>query len=222
MVIYNIFPIIVLFVGGKGRTGTMICAWLVYNGHFDESAEVLEYFGDRRTDTSIGSKYQGVETPSQARYIDYFSQIITQLDGIIPENKSVKLETISIEGIVNVGHGDGSDISCNILIDRQHLFHFDIGTETNCSAFYNRNEDILIVTPINCPILIGDVRFKFNCRSKKVPKGYEGCAFYFWINTSFIKNEKSISFDREVLDNPHKIKTWKIYTKKFKVTLNFA
>jgi len=25
----------------------------------------LEYFGDRRTDLSVGNKFQGVETPSQ-------------------------------------------------------------------------------------------------------------------------------------------------------------
>lgn len=216
-----IMIILFSFSGGKGRTGTMICAWLVYNGHFDESAEVLEYFGDRRTDTSIGTKYQGVETPSQARYIDYFSQIITQFDGKIPEKKTIKLETINIEGISKIGKGNGSDMACIILIDREHLFHLNFGSETNCTAFYNREEDMLIITPFNCPLLIGDVRFKFHCHSSKVPKGYESCAFYFWLNTSFV-NEKVLSFTREALDNPHKMKTWKIYSPKFKVTLTFS
>lgn len=80
-----------------GRTGTMVCTWLIDSDQF-ENAEVsfwivqsrvnewgeyfkyratsycvfvhqesLEYFGERRTDKSRSSKFQGVETPSQVR-----------------------------------------------------------------------------------------------------------------------------------------------------------
>ena len=91
--------------GGKGRTGTMICVWLIESGVFSSAAlrclrydQVkvglimratvrrwifldfptpgpkstldicsLDYFGNRRTDTNVSSKFQGVETPSQSR-----------------------------------------------------------------------------------------------------------------------------------------------------------
>uniref|UniRef100_T1KQP5 Phosphatidylinositol-3,4,5-trisphosphate 3-phosphatase n=2 Tax=Tetranychus urticae TaxID=32264 RepID=T1KQP5_TETUR len=206
--------------GGKGRTGTMICAWLIYNGHFDECKDVLQYFADRRTDTSVGKKYQGVETPSQARYIDYFSRVISQFNGKIPDSKTVTLKSINIEGISTVGSGDGSDLSASILIDRSETFNLDFGTETNCTAFYNKAEDILIITPKNCPVLKGDVRIKFNCRTKSVPRAYEDCAFYFWFNCNFIECN-SLTIPRSELDNPHKSKTWKIYTEKFKIVCNF-
>ncbi|XP_053214113.1 phosphatidylinositol 3,4,5-trisphosphate 3-phosphatase TPTE2-like isoform X2 [Panonychus citri] len=207
--------------GGKGRTGTMICAWLIYNGHFDECKEVLEYFADRRTDTSVGKKYQGVETPSQARYIEYFSRIINQMNGKLPvEGKTVNLKSISIEGLSTIGAGDGSDLSASIMIDRSETFNLDFGTETNCTAFYNKPEDILIITPKNCPSLKGDVRIKFNCRSKSVPRAYEDCAFYFWFNCNFIEGN-SLSLIRSDVDNPHKSKTWKIYTEKFRIICNF-
>ncbi|KAJ8297961.1 hypothetical protein KUTeg_024492 [Tegillarca granosa] len=51
--------------GGKGRTGTMICTWLIHNELFEEAEESLEYFGKRRTDNRKGQTFQGVETPSQ-------------------------------------------------------------------------------------------------------------------------------------------------------------
>ncbi len=88
--------------GGKGRTGTMICVWLIESGTFEQatvsrawcslegyrfhlcllpqtgamnklfSQDSLEYFGTRRTDLSVGKKYQGIETPSQVLIIFLF------------------------------------------------------------------------------------------------------------------------------------------------------
>ncbi|KAG8585040.1 hypothetical protein GDO81_004871 [Engystomops pustulosus] len=51
--------------GGKGRTGTMVCTYLVDSDQFESAKESLDYFGERRTDTSVSTKFQGVETPSQ-------------------------------------------------------------------------------------------------------------------------------------------------------------
>ncbi|XP_071379587.1 phosphatidylinositol 3,4,5-trisphosphate 3-phosphatase TPTE2-like, partial [Centroberyx affinis] len=51
--------------GGKGRTGTLVCTWLIDSNQFESAQDSLEYFGERRTDKSRSSKFQGVETPSQ-------------------------------------------------------------------------------------------------------------------------------------------------------------
>ena len=51
--------------GGKGRTGTMICAILIDMGLFRDAAESLQYFGQRRTDLNVSNQFQGVETYSQ-------------------------------------------------------------------------------------------------------------------------------------------------------------
>ena len=53
--------------GGKGRTGTMICVVLIDTGQFVDASECLGYFGDRRTDKNAGTKFQGVDTPSQVK-----------------------------------------------------------------------------------------------------------------------------------------------------------
>ncbi|XP_078473139.1 phosphatidylinositol 3,4,5-trisphosphate 3-phosphatase TPTE2-like isoform X1 [Lampetra planeri] len=51
--------------GGKGRTGTMICTWLIDSDEFEGAQASLDYFGERRTDRTKSVKFQGVETPSQ-------------------------------------------------------------------------------------------------------------------------------------------------------------
>lgn len=211
-----------LSIGGKGRTGTMICAWLMFNGQFHDSKDVVDFFGERRTDKSVGSKYQGVETPSQSRYIDYFHQVLTKFGGTIPAKLPIVLKSIKISALAGIGAGDGSDFSCSIFINKESTFICDFGNGTNCHVDYNPEQDNLIVTPMNCPTLIGDIRIKFNCKNKSVPKAYEECAFYFWFNTSFVDMKaKKLSINRNMLDNPHKQKTWKLYREKFAVELTF-
>jgi hypothetical protein len=48
------------FSGGKGRTGTMICVWMIETGVFTSAGESLDYFGHRRTDTNVSKKFQVV------------------------------------------------------------------------------------------------------------------------------------------------------------------
>lgn len=74
----------------------MICTWLVHGGQFNESQDVLDFFGDRRTDKTFSNKYQGVETPSQSRYVDYYTKLVKELDNIIPLPVELQLVTFKI------------------------------------------------------------------------------------------------------------------------------
>lgn len=63
--------IVVHCLAGKGRTGTVICCYLLYCGKFKEFKEALIYYGKKRF-----SNDSGVTQPSQIRYIAYFHELL--------------------------------------------------------------------------------------------------------------------------------------------------
>jgi len=207
--------------GGKGRTGTMICVWLVEAGLFGSAEASLDYFGNRRTDLTKSSKFQGVETPSQNRYVGYFQEVKEKHNGIPPAEVNLRLRQIKITAVAGIGKGDGSDMSCEVYIGRSKVFECDFGLNKNCQAEYKSEADLLEVTLLNCPILHGDVKLRFQCSSRGVPKGYENCPFYFWFHTSFVQNNRFL-VKRDYLDNPHKPKTWKVFREKLSIELLFS
>jgi len=65
---------------GKGRTGSLCCAWLLYAKRQKTVEQALTVFAERRTDTRIGRKLRGVETPSQVRYVNQLFQHLQRTD----------------------------------------------------------------------------------------------------------------------------------------------
>jgi hypothetical protein len=68
--------------GGKGRTGTMICAYLMYCGLCRSADSALRHFSLMRSRIGF-TKLQGVQTPSQARYVRYFERLINEQPGMV-------------------------------------------------------------------------------------------------------------------------------------------
>jgi phosphatidylinositol-3,4,5-trisphosphate 3-phosphatase/dual-specificity protein phosphatase PTEN len=87
---------------GKGRTGTIIAAYLLLAGEFDSATEALEYFGHCRT---LDAK--GVTIPSQIRYVHYFERWLKSPNfGELP-TATITLNKIRLIGVPDFA-GDGS------------------------------------------------------------------------------------------------------------------
>nr|XP_006628294.1 PREDICTED: phosphatidylinositol 3,4,5-trisphosphate 3-phosphatase TPTE2-like isoform X1 [Lepisosteus oculatus] len=206
--------------GGKGRTGTMVCTWLIDSDQFESAKESLDYFGERRTDTSMSSKFQGVETPSQSRYVGYYEIMKNKYNRQLPPEKSLKIRSIRIHSILGVGKGNGSDLKVKIIVKKETAFQCVCATQENCTLFPDAGSNAVVISLSEGPVVSGDVKVMFES-SSGLPKGYEDCPFYFWFNTSFIEKNR-LYLSREELDNPHKPKTWSIYKEDFAVELAFS
>ena len=60
---------------GKGRTGLMICCWLLYNREWKDTESSMSYYAAMRT-----YNQKGVTIPSQIRYIRYFEERMKVFD----------------------------------------------------------------------------------------------------------------------------------------------
>ena len=190
----------------------MVSSYLVYSNIFTTAMETLHYFAIRRTGVKKGKEVEGVETPSQARYVEYFSTMISQMSRTLPKPKLLKLLNIKISGLVGIGLGTGSEIQCSISDKRNPIFTLEFGKQTNCRTNYDSVADILFVDPINCRTLSGDIQIKFKCKTKS--------PFLFWFNTSFVVDNR-LRLNRRQIDYPPRPNTWKKYKEMFAIELNF-
>ncbi|XP_075887741.1 putative tyrosine-protein phosphatase TPTE isoform X2 [Nelusetta ayraudi] len=179
--------------GGKGRTGTMVCTWLIDSDQFESA---------------------------QSRYVGYYEIMKTKFNRQLPVLKSLKIKSIRIHSIGGVGKGDGSDLKVKIILKKQQVFQCVCAKQENCSVFPDVGNNAAVISLQNGPVVEGDVKVMFES-SAGLPKGYEDVPFYFWFNTSFIEDNK-LFLPREELDNPHKPKTWDLYKEDFGVTMFFT
>ncbi|CAM6088650.1 unnamed protein product [Calypogeia fissa] len=87
---------------GKGRTGLMVCAYLVYKGMGTE--EALQLYASQRTYNN-----EGVTIASQRRYVGYWSKVLTFPNGTeatpevhVPPPKPRELRRIRLYDTVNI------------------------------------------------------------------------------------------------------------------------
>ncbi|KAG0488930.1 hypothetical protein HPP92_007741 [Vanilla planifolia] len=76
-------------MAGKGRTGLMVCSYLVYTGMTVD--EAFQLYANRRTTNN-----EGLSIPSQRRYVKYWSEVLSFARGKINRPPDVNLPATTI------------------------------------------------------------------------------------------------------------------------------
>eukprot|EP01111_Echinosteliopsis_oligospora_P011059 TRINITY_DN3551_c0_g1_i1.p1 TRINITY_DN3551_c0_g1~~TRINITY_DN3551_c0_g1_i1.p1 ORF type:complete len:422 (-),score=92.73 TRINITY_DN3551_c0_g1_i1:111-1376(-) len=101
---------------GKGRTGLMICAWLLFNKDWASASDSLTFYAAMRTYNK-----KGVTIPSQIRYVHYFDESLQLPDNKF-EPKTLLLNRIVFHTIPK--SGNVSDIHFTVSRYKTPIFHY--------------------------------------------------------------------------------------------------
>uniref|UniRef100_A0A5S6R274 Phosphatidylinositol 3,4,5-trisphosphate 3-phosphatase and dual-specificity protein phosphatase PTEN n=1 Tax=Trichuris muris TaxID=70415 RepID=A0A5S6R274_TRIMR len=159
---------------GKGRTGVMICAYLLYVGDFTRADEALEYYGQQRT-----VDMNGVTIPSQRRYVAYFSHLLRNNVhySVVP----MVLRSIELE---NPPVLDKAVFSPYFVVSSEGRPLFK-----SCpyDAVRSRNRITMV---LSVPLHVeGDVRVDLYHKSNRLHKKER--LFHFWFNTFFLSPKEA-------------------------------
>ncbi|KAI6656531.1 hypothetical protein LOD99_1327 [Oopsacas minuta] len=154
---------------GKGRTGVIICSYLLHCGSFTDTKEALQFYGERRTQNA-----KGVTIPSQRRYVYYYNHMLRK--GLTYTHTPLLLKSITLVGIPAISAG----VCTPMFIVRQGQ-GAKIYQSEPFQDVKKTDKEINIVLPKPLPIC-GDLRIEF----VHVSKMSNEKMFQYWFNTFFI------------------------------------
>ncbi|XP_021002002.1 phosphatidylinositol 3,4,5-trisphosphate 3-phosphatase and dual-specificity protein phosphatase PTEN [Parasteatoda tepidariorum] len=166
---------------GKGRTGVMICAYLLHKGMLTTAEEALKFYGNARTHNQ-----KGVTIPSQRRYVVYYGELVKKSIEYRPV--MMILKSILIEPIPTFNGGTCSP----------YFVIYQLKTKLYESPVLEvkRNQKYLRFEIPETVLVCGDIKVEF--RNKTFAKTDK--MFLFWFNTFFVKSEND-SFQNSAHSN---------------------
>jgi len=199
---------------GKGRTGLMISAWMVYSREWATAKDALTFYAAMRT-----YNQKGVTIPSQIRYVYYFADSLQNP----PESKTLLLNRIVFHTLPKLAHIP--DISFNVNVGKTTVFNYK-DHEQKSSTVKNEKkikkgkkegeeeeEEDTATFEIGSLPLCGDIKLEFAEKGSKL--------FTFWFCSSFVKDNRLV-LKKEELDKAHKDTGHKAYHANFRIELVFS
>jgi phosphatidylinositol-3,4,5-trisphosphate 3-phosphatase/dual-specificity protein phosphatase PTEN len=146
-------------LAGKGRTGTICCILLQYSRLIKSSTDANNYFSTKR----FGKLNEGVQQPSQVRYIQYFDKMLYDDNFNHIKIKLFEIKSINISGIKSKN------------LDK---YYYKIET-----VYYKENQAQNFVSENKGQIVVGDVTI--NIYKKDQLKAW------IFFNTSFLEQKEA-------------------------------
>lgn len=202
---------------GKGRTGLMICCWLLFNKEWKTSVEAQTFYAAART-----YNQKGVTIPSQIRYINYFERRLAN-NGPLPY-KTLLLNYILIHhlpriSVDTVSVSISKDAQCipllsesfktNVLYKDQPAIRKTLLKNYEPTGVDRSGYGEMLVLPIRLLPLCGDIKIKIAKLA------------HFWINTAFI-DSGTLVLRKDEIDKVHKDKKHKVFPPNISIELIFS
>jgi phosphatidylinositol-3,4,5-trisphosphate 3-phosphatase/dual-specificity protein phosphatase PTEN len=196
---------------GKGRTGTIICCYLLFSKRFSEPDQVFEFYSKKRF--NVG---EGVTQPSQKKYVCYFSHMLKEkiYFPLVRDIKAILINKIpgknseTIKPYFEIFKGNGDKISFSnktSYLDQKKIFSND----TSSAVSITDNNFNLTVC--------GDLTIKLYNNLMMSTKKLGRISF----NTAFLKKSQTeLIFKIEEIDPDNLIKQ-KYIPKDFEIQIKF-
>ncbi|XP_067136228.1 phosphatidylinositol 3,4,5-trisphosphate 3-phosphatase and dual-specificity protein phosphatase PTEN-like isoform X2 [Centruroides vittatus] len=156
---------------GKGRTGVMICAYMLHKRICETPEEALNYYGQART-----RDQKGVTIPSQRRYVNYYGELVRKNLEYKPMNvilRSVQLDIPTFNGG-----------TCPFFV----VYQFQSKLYQSPVIELKKGSKSLNFTIPQVLLVIGDIKVEFYNKPKMMKKEK---MFQLWFNTFFIPLENN-------------------------------
>jgi phosphatidylinositol-3,4,5-trisphosphate 3-phosphatase/dual-specificity protein phosphatase PTEN len=181
---------------GKGRTGTIICCYLLFSGRFQNPEEVLEYYSKKRFNAG-----EGVTQPSQKRYVYYFAYL--QKEKIyFPLVRTIK--AISINKIPSKIEGSIRPFFEIFLGNSDRLFYSNKKGYLEQKKIFSNNTELITITDSSFLLTVsGDLTIKIYNNEMLSSKKIGRVAF----NTSFLDaDQECLVFKLHQIDPDNLVK----------------
>eukprot|EP00891_Asterochloris_glomerata_P003134 jgi/Astpho2/3134/Aster-x1123 len=200
---------------GKGRTGTMLCCYLLHEGAFTDALEVMNHYGQERMQDG-----NGVTLPSQRRYVTYWLEVTKT--HIIAPPRPLRINQLVLRGLPqNLVHHAAITLGSravdgSVQPAAQYVFSLQPRNDLKLGRLHAQGVGKAAWMPLHVGsngalildaaspdqeacLLQGDIKVQvFDLRSPRKPN-----LFYTWFNTAYCTLD--VDFDVSELDTAFKL-----------------